>query len=364
MSQNPNEQAPVPTPEEIKHALETEERFVNYFQGFLPSSVSMFITSYAQYKREWLQYGERCRQYLEGEATQWIDEAWLHLGIIAQKKLFDLQCLWRAEKISIPEIRICHEFQMWAEHVLDCPFIEPVNEDDVALYIQYLHTENVDLDVDHISGYYQDYGHLKDAYNNQDSTNELPEWYDFHMSRTGTGVYLTFPDIRWQKELHYIHLAAEARKKELNEPEPVPYVPDNRPFLNFYDKEQLDYFVKTFESREVFSLYEAFTERMERINNAESYLEIVKTLLNVGEPVPMYAHQDFAAGIINCYNRYKVRKIIEFLPVVLEQYQMNRALNIPNAEQPDSHYDDIFKLYADAILRGRKAAGEPEDFNF
>jgi hypothetical protein len=47
---------------------------------------------------------------MEDDSIKWIGLASKYLEIIQQKKLFDIQCLWRAEKLELKEISICYQF--------------------------------------------------------------------------------------------------------------------------------------------------------------------------------------------------------------------------------------------------------------
>jgi hypothetical protein len=89
---------------EVEQTLRTEPRFVNFFQGYNATSVENFIRSYKWLKAFILQHGNRWLEKEEQESLKWINAAQKHLGYIQQKKLFDAQCLWRAEQLTIPEI--------------------------------------------------------------------------------------------------------------------------------------------------------------------------------------------------------------------------------------------------------------------
>ena len=60
---------------------------------------------------------------------------------ILQKKLFDMQCLWRAEKIIIPEINVSSDFRYWEANIFNCPFIEPVTENEIEIILKHLTKE-------------------------------------------------------------------------------------------------------------------------------------------------------------------------------------------------------------------------------
>lgn len=103
------------TQQEVEDELRTQQRFVDFFKGYQPYSVENFIKSYAWLKPFIVQNGPSWLQQQEGERLQWINSATQHLSIIQQKKLFDAQCLWRAEQLHIPEIEITFDFTIWGK---------------------------------------------------------------------------------------------------------------------------------------------------------------------------------------------------------------------------------------------------------
>ena len=111
------------TEEEIKAEMLANAAIQNYFNQFNATSVASFIDSYARDKKWWIYYGKRNLESKENHSIKWVAEAAEHLAIIQQKKLFDMQCLWRAEKIVIPQVKLCYEFKMWEKDILNCPFV-------------------------------------------------------------------------------------------------------------------------------------------------------------------------------------------------------------------------------------------------
>ncbi len=69
-------------------------------------------------------YGKRYANNEEQHGIKWVSKVSDHLQYIQQKKLFDAQCLWRAEQLDIPDIQICYDFMIWEKDILNCPFID------------------------------------------------------------------------------------------------------------------------------------------------------------------------------------------------------------------------------------------------
>lgn len=92
-----------------------------FFDRYRKFSVENFCNRYADFKKASLRYGSTYRESKERRETEDIDLAMEQIEMIQQKKLFDLQCLWRAGMIDIPQIRSVCEFQMWEYGIL-APF--------------------------------------------------------------------------------------------------------------------------------------------------------------------------------------------------------------------------------------------------
>lgn len=351
-----------------EHELLTEERYRNFFEKYHPKSVENFIREYANQKAKWLQYGPEYVDFNEREDLRWINEALEHLGIIQQKKLFDAQCLWRAEKVTYPGVEICHDFLMWGEAPLYCPFIEPVNRDEVEMYMQYLGGENIDFELGWLEGW-QDYEQLKEAHQTEEESRNYPEWYDFHSGRTGTGVYITLPDIRGEKEQVYANLARKEKQEENREKiEQWEQTREKRPWMpGVHQMDLTRYFVNTFEDKQTQEYFEAYTRGFRNRDEELELQEVIDDMLTSEEPVPIESHWDFREALYKAHHRFRARKIIEYLPETFEQYELKRQMNFqPSEEDLKSfkRYEDLRKNMYDMIIRGRILSGEPGDLNF
>ena len=351
---------------EIENELRTHPRFVNYFEGYTPISVDHFIKSYKWLKSFITQHGPQWLERQENESLQWINSAQDHLGYIQQKKLFDAQCLWRAEQIEIPEIEICYDFQMWEKNVLNCPFIEPITEEDIDLYSRYLQQDNVDFSQGWFEEW-QDYDGIKEAYHSEDANRNFPEWYDFHISNKGGSHLLSLPDTRGEKEEFYMNLLREKNRAETNAKQAEwDKTRDKRPSLkSTFDKEFMQYFISTFESKELLSYYHAYLNQKQG-DEEEEFIEIIAMLLKEKETIPMQAHYDWREALRRTHAAYKAKKIAEHLPQAFEEYQLQQSLQIQSESDIESFngFQSVRKLWADNILNGRELNGEPRDFNF
>ncbi len=336
----------------------------NYLDGFEPESVESFINNYLGQKSMWYEYGGMYARLQENEDLQFENDAFKHLAIIQQKKLFDLQCLWRAEKVKVPGIEICFDFTYWQHDILNCPFIDPVSEEELALYMQYLQQNNVELDEYFLGTGWQDYDELKEAYNTDNEHADFPEWYDFYNGRRGTGSLLLLPDIRGEKEEAYMKVF-RAHDREKNREATAAWEKkwaERKPSLSYYNNEHTDWFVSTFESKEIQRLYKSFTWYNRNMDSEMQVEENIRFLLKAEEYVPIEAHYNWIEALELAVQKYRCKKIGESLPGAWEQYMITVETGIAFTNEQD--YDDLREQVAGYILAGRKLMGEPENFDF
>lgn len=352
--------------EQIRKQINENIAMQAYLHQFNQAEVNGFMSFYVHKKYMWLNHAERYIGQEDEDALQWVSQATRHLEIIQQKKLFDLQCRWRAEKINIPDVRTTADFIAWEYNILNCPFLEPVTTDDIELYAQYLLLENPDTSNSIYAGYeqWQEYDEIIEAYKTNNENRNFPEWYDFYNGRRGTGVYMLLPDIRGEKETVYTSLALEQEKIESNY---TPTSPDTRKSLPYTENDHFNWFVKTFETKQVQELYTAWQWHTRTSDIEEEMQYYIDILMEADEPIPMPANYSWQEAIKQAANSFVNKKTAEALPEALEQYLMKLQMNITLTNQEDKMYSTLLwikDLNEGRILKGRKLSGEPEDFNF
>jgi hypothetical protein len=356
----------------FREELQKNEVMQKFLEDAYPNSKEGFISEYAHAKVRWIEYGPKHVEWNERDDLQWYHDAMARIGEIQQKKLFDMQCQWRAEKIEIPEIKITRDFYYWEEYILDCPFIPPATEDDIGLYIQYLHSSNFEKKQGWLDRW-QDYDEIKEAYQSENANRNFPEWYDFHNGRTGASAYMLLPDIRGEKEEFYLdfwrkelHKKSEEQRKETEAVKSIAEAAgislnNPLPHLGFHKRGWLTWFVTTYEDKETQKAFEQYGgESIYHSDNDESVDNDLDTLRDSETPVAIEGWYDWKEAIHRAAHKYSTEKIIEALPLAYEKYRMNIELKIPFLElKPD---EDVW--YRNAILRGRELNGEPKDFDF
>jgi len=346
------------------------EQAQTWLSQFDPESVNSFLIEYADQRAVWLTDRTDFKELHEIISISHIEDAFERLEEIQQKKLFDLQCLWRAEKIELPEVEICFDFLYWEARVMSCPFIDPVGPEDIALYQQYLRSGRFEEEQPFMS-HWQGYDELKDAYEEaEDVERGFPEWYDFHNSMKGTGFYMTLPNIRGEKEQNYIDLTFQ-EAAEKREAQPVVQPPrDERPELCYYPEYHKASFVERFEDPLSQKYYRAYAKKMtEREGEAwEDFpyeLDLIAEQLNMAdERIPVKGSPDYRLALLKARDTYKWNKIVEAMPAAYDRYQLHLIAGLKFNESTTEDRMTFTRGWRKTILRGRELSGEPADFNF
>lgn len=344
-----------------KEILENES-MQEYFKGFQPTTVDTFIMFYLTEKYLAYKYADSNEKRVEAKRSRWIDEAHEHLGIIQQKKLFDLQCLWRAEQVTLEGVRICADFDVWSNDILNCPFLEPVTKSDIRMYQDFLLTTDADFRA--ISDKYdlQEYEEFKLNYKDHEDGLQLPEWYEYHNMRTGNSALLLLPNTRGEKEAFYSGIYWKNQEKD--QPEREPYVPDDRPYLSISNLEKVMFFVNTFEDAETQKKYANYKEIYKKEEDLDfDVSELIMFMDEEEEYIPIEAHYDYRIALYKAYNTFKLKKLAEHMPLAHEQYLFNQKMGF-TIENEDNFYGDLRDKYLERILDGRELNGEPRDLDF
>lgn len=360
-------------------AIESRQPFADELTKYADWSKDRLYQHIAESKRYYTEYGPFFYKQKQAVESQWINEAFERLKEIQHKKLFELQCLWHAEQITLPEIEVSEDFMLYGHDILNCPLIDPITEEDVDLYTQYVQSNNFEFQLGLFHDW-QDYDEIKEAYAAEDGDRNVPEWYDFHNGRTGKGILFTLPDIRGEKEMFYRTLVAADEKKqkqeqsaandEINkdtEPNQQQSI-SSKPNLWAHDRNILDFFVNTFEDKETQKMYKKYTMMTIPISErAYDYNDMWDLLAQNNEVWPIKTHYDWREAFNNCYTSYQKHKIVQALPLAYEQYKMYREMNIPFEEPNESRiasYQALIDYVKREILQGRKLNGEPANFDF
>jgi hypothetical protein len=356
--------------------IKENDSAMDYLKGFSPKSAEAFLENFALKKAYWMHQEYDYAKWNEEESVKWIEEAWRCLFEIQQKKLFDLQCLWRADQIELEGIEICYDFVVWGRDIFNCPHIPNITEDEVDLYIQFLQSPNYVVHIFDIFEDWQSYSELKEAYHTDNVNTNFPEWYDFYNGRKGGTIYLSMPDIRGEKEETYKALwhaaqdkieKKEAPQEKINEPY-QPTTPQlTQQNLDYWNHNHRQWFVETFEDETTRIYYKAHKELSWEHDEIEGYdgnvSDIVTELEKADEMVPVEAYYDYRIALKRALDRFERKKISEALPIVYEQYLMRKEMGLTfDGLEGDSITHMIREQEYESIMGGRKLNGDDWDF--
>ena len=325
--------------------LTNNEEYKSFFKNYDPKSIPNFILKYAEHKV----YLIKCKDvFLNEEAhnkiLQYREDTIERFNWIKQKKLWDLQLLWRAEKIKIKEIDLTYDFEFWEDHIDDCPFLSPVTAEELNVLKEYLKLNNLDYINRFSWREWQRYDELIPRKDEEKSN--YPQLYKLYDDYFNTGDLLDLPNIKGEKENNYWMLDIHQKKaisdaEELKNPKP-PYVPIVTPeYLQRSAEEMLSY-AKLFEKDEhiieLFRLNELDIQEIRRSHSDwddEDITESLQLLCEASEPVMMDANDDYELAIVNCAQKYINQMIIEELDVVFEEYNMLAEMKITKSDNLD-----------------------------
>jgi hypothetical protein len=363
-----------------KKDLETNPKYHEFFSRFRADSIPAFIDKIAHDKARYEIDGDPGKRLETRRVLDPKERAEEGLWEIQQKKLFIKQCLWRAEKLEIPEIKVCSDFRYWEHNIQNCPFLEPITEDEVELYIGYILTDDFEFQFEPFSSM-QDYEGFKDEYMNDDEGGYMPEWYIYYDMRKGTGSYLILSDVRGEKEKRYLDAWKEHDKtmqEEIVKLNPLP-----QRSMNYYELIDLilDFFEENEDDETVRYMQEVssgYSVKIKRESGEDYDYEpsengdarhALHELEYIPFKVPVAAYYDWKLGLAKALYTYETQQVAGAMKIVFEDYKMRMEMGIPfeNTEPYAGHikgWEKNMMAGRERILEGRVLLGEPKNFDF
>lgn len=364
----------IPTKEDIQQSieqrLESDDKLKAWFQQFNKHFWKSFINGYAFMKSLALQYPNSYTKDFRPKNKVFNEHARNALEHIQQKKLFNLQCQWRAGGLELPFILVSYDFQVFGRSIMECPFLPPVEMDEVELFIQFLKSPNSTDYLEFECMDWQDYHTFKEEQETGEF-GETPDWYEFYDAMRGTGYLMNLPDNKGPKEEYYRDVT-----REHDHPDRTPYVPDpefEKPSPNSAEFE-ID-FAKQFEEPDTAQIIISHIKAVEHRDSLGNLDEHFRYLKLIPETFPFVHHHDWREALRLTAIQYQLDRIADALPRVWRQYirevgddreaYINRRIAKADKDlltKLDGY--NLRHLYVDKILKGRKLLGEPEDFDF
>ena len=400
-----------------EHTLRTDPRYQPYFAGCTPASVETFIQHYARHKVRCLERGPDMVKFRLHQVIEYQEEAYERLFDVQRKKLFDLQVRWRAGEITLPDIQTYQQFDAWQrEGIHCCPFLPPITRAEYELYRAWLASAACQefgnsQDDPREESEWQDYNAMRREWTQQQpgaapatdpwvQYQEYPAWFAYYDAHTGapTGYpFATHPNRRGERQDYYMALDREARRAA--KPPQPPTTPDLRPPLMEHhtvpdafadapdrylteDEWHFVEFTRRFDAdpetllayrREMMCMFNDQYNRVLDLTNQN--LELLE---DARGPWPVPAHADWRQGILAAAAHLHRELLLAALPAVFDDYEFRiqtSLLPAPPDEYRAYHDDDkptedpaeectIMPYLKKGILRGRKLAGEPRNFNY
>lgn len=352
--------------------LQTEERFVNYFKQFEPKSVETFIKNYASRKVIWYDVGESMRKYRKSKQAQWQENCFKALIHIQQKKLFDAQCLWRAGKAKFEGIDICYDFKYWDNHIIACPVIPPVSQEEIDFFFRYLRETSFEGPFDNRI-LFQEHDEILKSYRMLDDGWAYIPWYRFCDEELGTYSYLELPDVMGEKEEFYMQLHRDdyqkKNRKEIDERNAA-YL-EQLPYLSYYEDNFVENFIKENESPAYYRLYvehKRFIQKSDRLDTPQYHLGLLQEI--PGNFMPVEPADDWTIAVSATYERYRRECLMEEMPRAYKLYlkHLGEDWNYPGKityiSDAEGRLAGLGKLFRDMIINGRVLNNEPADLNY
>ncbi|MFM1745000.1 MAG: hypothetical protein RLZZ630_937 [Bacteroidota bacterium] len=353
--------------------LKSNPVFREFFNQFNPSSVEGFIRHYSKRKALYMVRGEEFLRVEDSQSFRYKLIAEQGLWSIQQKKLFNLQCQWRAEQIQLKGIEHSTQFMLLSTHIQHCTLISPVTKDEVEMYRNYLCSEQAELVVHYDN--WQDYEGFKAEYQSDripgvdaEVEEQVPAWYRYYDEKAGSAHFMDLPDIRGEKENRYRSIHRQRQLEKLKEDNPSKKL-DDRPYLSIYDTELLESFVKRFEDRQTLrycKAVERFQKKMDANLEVDAAIEILKT---AAKAIPVSAHSDWRQALVQSAQRFELEQVSDLMPLVFEEYQfhLDNGINFTQRyldRKREEYVSQLCEKARQQILEGRRILNEPENFRF
>jgi hypothetical protein len=367
---------------EVAEDVLTNPDYDEFFADYQPQVRESFAHLYVLERQGWVRNGQHSEKR-PGRYNLYDREAYTTLWAIQQKKLFDLQCRWRAEEVrDVPGVVITDDFATLSNSIENCPALTPITPEEFALYLDWVRQADYERDL----GYYLDAKFAWQKYRTirlalapdappsaervTPEVGAVPEWYRFHNAHTGHDRLLYLPDVRGAKQERYW----DAWREKLREEEAIARAagapaPDPRPsYLPSEKNHELAVsFAQRFEDARLNRWRETAQLLNPRITDEErAFQHLTNRLLIIKEPVPTVVGANWRDTTRLTFHAYARQQLLENLPRVYEEYQQRQEWGIAHPSRDDSEFRryDIASYFRGTLLEGRVRLGEPEDFDF
>jgi hypothetical protein len=398
----------------IEH-LKKERAYFKHYEKIDSTDIDEFIEEYATLKTELYEKKEELATKYERHETQFLTKADYYIDTILQKKLLNLQCLWRANKIQLPLICVIDDFDYWQENIRACPFIAPITEQEIEICVRFL-LEEIDWDDNeyndtfwqNLDGFkfrmdYERYSEDERKIHEMTGCNEdeIPRLYTFFDKHLKTAYLLDLEDLRGPIESAYYNQAEEMASEGYEETlikegkwdEMMDFdengVSKTMEYYFWMHSLRWAKFVERAEdqqTRELFRQWEYFRRKEKKsiyyeritVHSLKNDPTVYFDFLQEFEEVPAIEAQsgdNWRIALERTARKFKQIRVAEVLPYAYETYLLGfeNLDNIPRLiaqrvacytyDTTTKHYDSMMEN-REFILDGREALTGKRDFDY
>jgi hypothetical protein len=331
------------TLKEIIDDLNSNEVYQPFFKKYGQNFKEIFINRYSEMKLKCLEKKEKQDDDEEKEEIDWMDTAYAHLRVIQHKKLFDMQCQWRADKITLLDVEITDAFMLWTDDILNCPHIEPINDEEIAWYKEFLLSDGSSIDSSRWFSR-QDFDEIKNLLLTEPNKDEYyPQYFDFHNRKTGNDIYLSLPDLakereeKWRK-MYHAKLRAEDK---LHKPEPGSITLEEVNMIHHNMDTTAHAFAHTYENKKVQQALATFNKLVanKQTNQDLEKLELlIYGLWKYDSKEIFDSSLHWKDALKTAHKKHMCKTLIPYLETAYEAYCFKRQTGVKEA-LPDMYFN-------------------------
>lgn len=266
------------------------------------------------------------RRLHERQAAE--DSALLCLKAILHRKLFNAQCLWRANQLELP-LKSTWSIDKYRDNLFEATFLEPITQEELDTFIDYylsdeyepfdsLIAQNHEKLLAYALG--QKYHTPFEAFDNiLHPDPHYPHWYGWYDRHFGTGDLVKLPDHRKEAEQVLIHAYNKSRGIDLsglvegfqNIDMNKTLVPMHPQFLAFAEHMK-DYRMRMFFKTQTEQQHEEKTEE------GIEWISYLSDMLY--QKIPIAASDDWRDAVYDAGFRHLQQNTVKRLPEYYDQY--------------------------------------------
>ena len=326
-----------------------------------PDGIKDFLTYYSKHKAKVIDKGDDFTRHIHKMDEVHKEMAWKAYGAILNRKLFILQCRWRAEQVILKDLAISYDFWYWGDPYC-CPFIDEVTTEELELMKGFLLQpafRRWDLEEHQHWQAYDEYLTRPDKDTNLRM--DYPKWFAYCDAHGTDPDWRSLPNIRGQKEDAYIKAARDANKTQGAVEPPKE---ETKKSMDYNDREVMaaelaDVLGDTTTAQYIRDRYDARKGQLyPDVDVALMYFEAFHT-----EVFPVQAHENWGEALNLAADQFFARRAAAALEETHEEYLYRKTNNLLEKEK-DNYLGGIADRYREVILKGRMKKGEPRDLNF